>query len=293
MSIKNRILYLGTEDSQHHGILESIIPNYAQSNHENKKTHCVPYQIDTKYYQAETVFWIDSISPSLKSDWDEDEEQMDEVCSAIDALILVFNGSNLESFKKLKPYSKLNDKYQPNIAMIIANFYDNSMETVKNNKLESELEIIRHWCIDNSFEFLNMNETLKADEVQDFGDEKFGFERIKECLESNIWEGSKNKDYKKKANKENNENLQVQNAAFLDYFNNQFNKLMMDSNSDNKFSDENLEFRRFENEDEIEDELFLFENIMSEITYAKENAARFTNEDSENLADRLSRLLAE
>ncbi|KAJ3414184.1 hypothetical protein HDV05_006889 [Chytridiales sp. JEL 0842] len=148
----------------------------------------VPWTLDTKYYTVDLKFWIDSIEENSAENKESNEDKWSEVAAAVDAVIYVFDPLHPETMNPIKTAVDFIKTIDPEVLLCVA---------AKSTESPSEavLDEVSDWCVENGFEFIDLNdqEPIDLSSTGTSYDEKFGIERVIEALESNMWKGMRRK----------------------------------------------------------------------------------------------------
>ncbi|KNC97155.1 uncharacterized protein SPPG_07545 [Spizellomyces punctatus DAOM BR117] len=143
---------------------------------------CIPMTLDTKYYTAEVVFWVDSISTAKEEEPKSAEWSV--VAHAIDGFIFVYDRQKPDTFEPLRVWTPFLAENTPSVALCIANVIQGSTATTL-----SHLDSHKEFCIENGIEFVDLHQLEGTPSSIDAFEDRVGFERIIEALESNMWDG--------------------------------------------------------------------------------------------------------
>ncbi|TPX36285.1 hypothetical protein SmJEL517_g01643 [Synchytrium microbalum] len=188
---RNKILIIGPD----HTVILSFVTRLLRDTNQSDliQTHLsspeiqdgltIPYTLDTRYYTAQTSLWVASTDTAAN-----DISHWNVVAPAIDAVIYVFDRAEPTTFTHIHPWSDFLSSHDPNVSLCVAHSMDDRQDS------SSGLDACEDWCIDLGFEFVDVCASATSEDAGDGGNsdaarEKFGFPRIIEALESNMWDG--------------------------------------------------------------------------------------------------------
>ncbi|GBB95500.1 hypothetical protein RclHR1_02550012 [Rhizophagus clarus] len=182
--IRNKILVLGRRGAGKLSIIKQLLSitnhsidsfNTEDKNHSGIK---IPWNINTKYYNAKVDFWIDEtlhkdhVNKEVIQGYENEENGIGKV---VDAILFIFKKDELGTFDDIKVFLPFIQQYDPAITLAIGT--GKNAHDINDDSYED-------WCLENGFEYVDMEATKKENI-----DERIGIERILEALQSNMWEG--------------------------------------------------------------------------------------------------------
>jgi hypothetical protein len=136
----------------------------------SRNIECYPWHISTKYYEADVHFLLlperDLVSESFSK--------------AIEAAVFHVD-IDADSFTSLQTWIPFVNEFEPEIRILCC---DNAPENGPVTRIQ-----IQTWCIDNGFEFVELNPTAEEvdDEVEDDFHESNSYLRIRQALQAHPW----------------------------------------------------------------------------------------------------------
>eukprot|EP00794_Sanderia_malayensis_P006358 gene6358-7086_t len=157
-----------TPDYVLRGILGENYVEEEVGQNENIREHVM--KIDNKYYTASISLL--SISPQRHAN-----EIFSDLLPHTEAVIVLFDMRNDSVFDKVKEFERKMEDFDIEVKLLLSN------EAERCNELNNKRTDVVKWCIEKSFEFVELYQT---DDNEEFP-EKFGFERIREALHTHMW----------------------------------------------------------------------------------------------------------
>ncbi|CAB4413486.1 unnamed protein product [Rhizophagus irregularis] len=181
--VRNKILVLGRRGVGKLSIIKQLLSitnqsidsfNIEDKNHSGIK---IPWNINTKYYNAKVDFWIDEtlhkdhVNKEVIQGYENEENGIGKV---VDAILFIFKKDEPTTFDDIKVFLPFIQQYDPAITLAIGT--GKNVHNINDDSYED-------WCLENGFEYVDMD--TKKENI----DERIGIERILEALQSNMWEG--------------------------------------------------------------------------------------------------------
>lgn len=201
--------------------------------------------LNTKYYtadvdvcliQQDAITWTDQKDKEQKEAKKTEEKVRPtwvntEHLSECQALILVFDFHDQETFKSLEKWESFIEEHSPSVMLVVANRKKKteppSLDEQK--KLNAFAEKCREWALDNGLEYLDLpfilengeKSAAEEDESSDHHElvglqDKFGVDRIREALEANMWSELTMKDYKRGARRSSTDEEEEEDDASIE-----------------------------------------------------------------------------
>ncbi|RUS23389.1 hypothetical protein BC937DRAFT_92507 [Endogone sp. FLAS-F59071] len=166
----------------------------------------VNWRIDNKYYSADVQFWIDETADGDvgAEAMRQYEDEASGIGDVVDAVVFVFRKDQPETFKDLEQWVPFMQKHEPAIALCVgvsrelsedesgAKTGKEKTHRTTSEEREDKAEDYEDWCLENGFEYIDLDEKEAADEIsrdEDSGTEQVGLARVLEALQSNMWDG--------------------------------------------------------------------------------------------------------
>lgn len=135
-----------------------------------REVECYPWHIATKYYEADVHFLLlperDLVSESFSD--------------AVEAAVFHVD-VNTDSFTALQTWMPFVKEFQPEVKILAC---DNAPEEGQVPRIQ-----IQNWCIDNGFEFVELNPVAEEvdEDVEDDFHESNSYLRIRQALHAHPW----------------------------------------------------------------------------------------------------------
>ncbi|KAI9295841.1 hypothetical protein K502DRAFT_348619 [Neoconidiobolus thromboides FSU 785] len=254
MEVKNKILILGREKEKKEEIIKNLYDLSNQHISLDIDNPIIPFNLTNKYFTVDLSIWNDTIIENL------DNSILDgfkDIGRYLDAFLFVYKyGNEEQTLKDLKLLNECWKSYSIEIKFCI--LLKENGNQIQN---ESKIDLVLDWCIENEFEFVNLNEE------NDDGYDKEGIPRILEALNAHPWNGLVKIDNKKET-KENDIN------AFDELF---------EQDCDIPTEEEVKEFNNkvFKNKDD-------FDNTLNTLKSLKDHASNLSFEERRKLAAKVA-----
>ncbi|CAG8489263.1 9367_t:CDS:2 [Paraglomus occultum] len=182
--LRNKILVLGRRGVGKLSLVKKILELTSQefrahepNNHSGLK---VPWNITTRYYVADVLFWIEETDDVNQQILDEYMDEENGIGRVVDAIIFVFQKDKVvliwmpTSFDDIKMFLPFFQKYEPSILLAVGS---------GTSVLDPEDNVYNSWCLSNGFEYIDLEVSPSV------SDESAGLMRILEALQSHVWDG--------------------------------------------------------------------------------------------------------
>ncbi|KAJ2247524.1 hypothetical protein GGH97_002086, partial [Coemansia sp. RSA 475] len=194
MDVKNKILVLGRPEINKAGLVSSVMAGTALEPcvASSEASAQIAWDIDTRYYTAQTEFWVDSTEPlstahtELVQNWlsspstrpsipidTSTHELHDSLSTLVDAIVFVFDPHDSTSFTDILPWAQFAIDYEPSILLCVA------VSDTKVGGMDGQKDEWFDWCVQMGWEWVDLTDVDPESE--------YSVERVRDALVANEW----------------------------------------------------------------------------------------------------------
>ncbi|KAJ2127325.1 hypothetical protein IW139_002595 [Coemansia sp. RSA 353] len=194
MDVKNKILVLGRSEINKAGLVSSVMAGTALEPcvASSEASAQIAWNIDTRYYTAQTEFWVDSTEPlstahtELVQNWltspstrpsipidTSTHELHDSLSTLVDAIVFVFDPHDSTSFTDILPWAQFAIDHEPSILLCVA------VSDTKVGGMDGQKDEWFDWCVQMGWEWVDLTDVDPESE--------YSVERVRDALVANEW----------------------------------------------------------------------------------------------------------
>ena len=171
------------------GILRiNVLPYRLQTKFPGGKICRYNWRADNKYYTAEVSLW----SSYAKKCNDIDTKLLADDLTELDGIIIGFDISDDANLDPVKSWLGFVKDTDPEIRILLSS----EKLPTSEDQLEAKRAETLQWCLENSFELIELRRTEEEDDddEDEIIPERFGFDRVVEALQVHVWPNLVRKD---------------------------------------------------------------------------------------------------
>ncbi|KAJ1879899.1 hypothetical protein LPJ57_002574 [Coemansia sp. RSA 486] len=234
---RNKILVLGRSEIDKLALVNTVVGEPVDKTPAGAETSAkVDWRIETRYFDAQVEFWIDSTEPlsvdhqEFMQKWLDAPDKLDgtdgnetttedipiddtmemlqeQLSQVVDAIVFVFDPLDPDSFRDILPWARMARTHQPEVLMCVAN--GRQTDTESNDVSNVDKDRWFEWCISNGWEWVDLTDSDPETE--------HSIDRVREALISNQWQTMtmKNTQKPKKHSPEGLENTEYNDSSLM------------------------------------------------------------------------------